>query len=90
MALQENSFILDCEEMTMADDLRRKGIANQVKGSAKEAAGKVRRNVGDLTDNPREQLKGGSKELEGRVQRKIGEAERQSDRDRNSDRKSVV
>jgi uncharacterized protein YjbJ (UPF0337 family) len=86
MAMQENSFILDCEEMTMADDLRKNGIANQVKGSAKEVAGKVRRNVGDLTDNPSEQIKGGSKELEGRVQRKIGETESRIDRDRNSDR----
>jgi uncharacterized protein YjbJ (UPF0337 family) len=86
MAMQENSFILDCEEMTMADDLRKSGIANQVKGSAKEAAGKMRRNVGDLADNPNDQIKGGAKEVEGRVQRKIGETQSRIDRDRNSDR----
>ena len=50
----------------MADDLGRDGMKNQVKGAAKEVAGKVRKNVGDLTDNHSEEFKGAAKELEGK------------------------
>ena len=64
----------------MADDLGRDGLENQAKGAAKEAQGKVRNAVGDLTDDTSEQIKGKAKEMEGKAQRKIGEAEEDIDR----------
>jgi uncharacterized protein YjbJ (UPF0337 family) len=63
-------------------DLGEDGFENQVKGAAKEVGGKIRKNVGDLTDNHSEEVKGAAKELEGKAQRKVGEAE--SDIDRNT------
>ena len=64
----------------MAKDLGTDGFENQVKGTAKEVGGKIRKNVGDITGNDSEQLKGAAKELEGKAQRKIGEAESKIDR----------
>jgi uncharacterized protein YjbJ (UPF0337 family) len=64
----------------MADDLGTDGLENQVKGSAKEAAGKVQKNVGEATDNTSQELKGAKRELEGKAQRKVGEAESKIDR----------
>jgi uncharacterized protein YjbJ (UPF0337 family) len=64
----------------MADDLGTDGLENRVKGATKEAAGKVQKNVGDLTDNESQELKGKSRELEGKAQRKVGEAEDTIDR----------
>jgi uncharacterized protein YjbJ (UPF0337 family) len=64
----------------MADDLGTDGLKNQVKGAAKEAAGKVQKNVGDVTDNESQELKGAARELEGKAQRKVGEVENKIDR----------
>ena len=64
----------------MADDLGTDGLENQAKGAAKEASGKIRNTVGDLTDDTSEQIKGKAKEMEGKAQRKIGEAEEDIDR----------
>ena len=64
----------------MADDLGTDGLGNQIKGAAKEAAGKVQKNVGDLTDNTSQELKGAAREVEGKAQRKVGEAETNLDR----------
>jgi uncharacterized protein YjbJ (UPF0337 family) len=72
----------------MADDLRKDGLENQVKGAAKEAQGKIRKNVGDITDDRSEELKGTAKELEGKAQRKVGEAQTRIDRDRDRDRET--
>ena len=64
----------------MADkDLTERGIANQVKGNAKELEGKVRGAVGDATDDHSEHLKGHAQELKGKVQKKFGEAQREAD-----------
>ncbi len=63
-------------------DLGSDGFGNQIKGTAKEVAGKIRKNIGDATDNDSEELKGRAKELEGKAQRKVGEV--QSDIDRNT------
>jgi uncharacterized protein YjbJ (UPF0337 family) len=68
------------EETTMADDLGKDGLKNQVKGAAKEATGKLRQKFGDLSDNRGEELKGVAKEMEGKLQRKVGEAESKTDR----------
>ena len=64
----------------MAKDLGTDGLANQIKGAAKEVEGKIRKNVGDITDNHSEEMKGKAKELEGKAQRKVGEAESNIDR----------
>ncbi|MFL5619581.1 MAG: CsbD family protein [Gemmatimonadaceae bacterium] len=64
----------------MADDLDRDGLENQVKGTAKEAGGKVRNAAGGLTGDTSEQIKGKAREMEGKAQRKIGEAEEDVDR----------
>jgi uncharacterized protein YjbJ (UPF0337 family) len=64
----------------MAKDLGTDGLENQVKGAAKEVEGKVRKNVGDITDNHSEEFKGKAKEMEGKAQRKVGEAEGNIDR----------
>jgi uncharacterized protein YjbJ (UPF0337 family) len=66
--------------MTMAKDLGTDGLENQVKGAAKEVGGKIRKNVGDATDNHSEEMKGKAKELEGKAQRKVGETESRIDR----------
>ena len=64
----------------MDDDLSRKGMENQIKGTGKELKGKLRDSVGGLTGDTSEQIKGKADQLKGKVQRKIGE--RQSDVDR--------
>ena len=64
----------------MADDLGTDGLGNQIKGAAKEVAGKVQKNVGDMTDNHSQELKGAAKEHEGKAQRKVGETENKIDR----------
>jgi uncharacterized protein YjbJ (UPF0337 family) len=64
----------------MADDLGKDGLENQIKGSAKEVAGKVQKNMGDATDNRSQELKGTARELEGKAQRKVGETESKIDR----------
>ena len=64
----------------MAKDLGTDGFENQVKGTAKEVGGKIRKNVGDMTDNQSEEIKGAAKELEGKAQRKVGETESKIDR----------
>lgn len=64
----------------MADDLGTDGLENQAKGATKEVAGKIQKNVGDMTDNQSQELKGAARELEGKAQRKVGEAENKIDR----------
>ena len=64
----------------MAKDLGTDGLENQIKGGAKEVAGKIQKNVGDMTDNGTQEIKGAARELEGKAQRKVGEAESKVDR----------
>ena len=72
---KDHSGLLNGGDTTMAGDLGKKGMKNQVKGAAKEVAGKARKNIGDMTDNRSEELKGAAKEMEGKTQRKVGETE---------------
>ncbi|CAN5350685.1 hypothetical protein BH23GEM4_BH23GEM4_13900 [soil metagenome] len=58
------------------DDIKRKGGKQEVKGAAKEAAGKVQKNVGDLTDDTSQQVKGKIKEEKGEAQKEMGRAAR--------------
>jgi uncharacterized protein YjbJ (UPF0337 family) len=55
------------EEHTMNRD--------QVKGTAKDVAGKIQRKVGELTGNKSQQAKGAAKQVAGKVQRQAGNIE---------------
>jgi uncharacterized protein YjbJ (UPF0337 family) len=50
----------------------------EVKGRGKQAKGKVREEVGKLTDNKTEQLKGKIEQAEGKARAEIGKATRKS------------
>lgn len=63
----------------MDKDLKRRGLENQVKGTAKEMKGQVRGDIGDATDNRSEHIKGRAKELEGKIQKNFGKAEKKTD-----------
>ena len=58
---------------------------DQVKGAAKDVAGKIQRTAGDLTGNTSQQIKGGAKQLAGKVQKGVGnirnDAEQRARRD---------
>ncbi len=47
---------------------------DQVKGTAKDIAGKVQREVGELTGDKEQQAKGLAKQAEGKVQKGVGDA----------------
>ena len=53
---------------------------NQVKGAAKNVAGKVQQKVGELTGSKTQQAKGAAKQVEGKVQRGAGNVEEALDR----------
>jgi len=53
---------------------------NQIKGSIKDVAGKVRRKVGEMTGNTTQQIKGTAKQVEGKVQKGVGDVEQSNDR----------
>lgn len=48
---------------------------DQVKGAAKDVAGKVQEKVGQVTGNTSQQVKGVSKQVEGKVQKGVGNLE---------------
>jgi len=48
---------------------------NQVKGAAKDVAGKVQEKVGELTGSKTQQAKGVVKQVEGKVQQGVGNVE---------------
>ena len=47
---------------------------NQVKGAAKDVAGKVQEGAGKLTGSTKQQAKGLAKQAEGKVQKGVGDA----------------
>ncbi len=47
---------------------------DQVKGTVKEVAGKVQKNVGEAIGNPKQQVKGAVKETQGKAQQVRGDA----------------
>ncbi|NML86702.1 CsbD family protein [Polaromonas sp.] len=47
---------------------------DQVKGTVKEAAGKIQSKTGELVGNKEQQAKGLLKEAEGKTQKKVGNA----------------
>lgn len=46
---------------------------DQIKGTLKEAAGKVQQKAGELIDSPEQQAKGLAKQVEGAAQKKVGD-----------------
>ena len=48
---------------------------DQVKGTAKDIAGKVQEKVGQVTGSASQQAKGGAKQVEGKVQKGVGNVE---------------
>ena len=46
---------------------------DQVKGSIKDAAGKVQRKVGEATGSAKQQVKGAARQAEGKVQKAVGD-----------------
>ncbi len=59
---------------------------NQMKGAAKNVAGKVQQKVGELTGNKAQQAKGIAKQVEGKVQRGAGNVEQALDKARRKTR----
>ena len=47
---------------------------DQVKGTAKDIAGKVQQRVGEATGSTSQQVKGVGKQIEGKIQRGVGDA----------------
>ena len=45
-----------------------------IKGAAKEVAGKIQKNTGDLLDDHSMDAKGAAKEVAGKAQQKVGDA----------------
>ncbi len=60
---------------------------DQIKGSAKEAAGKVQKNVGKATANGTQVVKGAVRQIAGKAQKSYGDAK--SDAKRNSEARSA-
>jgi uncharacterized protein YjbJ (UPF0337 family) len=54
---------------------------DQIKGSAKEVAGKVQKNVGKAVGSTEQQVKGGVREIVGKAQKAYGDA-REDDKKR--------
>ena len=46
---------------------------DQVKGTAKDIAGKIQRKVGEATGSTSQQVKGGAKQVEGKLQKGSGD-----------------
>ena len=55
---------------------------DQVKGRAKEVAGKVEKNAGRAAGSVRTQAKGLAREAAGKVQKAVGDARNASDKNR--------
>ena len=53
---------------------------DQVKGTAKDVAGKVQQKVGELTGSTSQQVKGAAKQVEGKMQKGVGNAEQALDK----------
>lgn len=54
---------------------------DQVKGTAKDVAGKVQRKLGKMTGNKSQQIKGAAQQVEGKVQKGAGDLEESNDRE---------
>jgi uncharacterized protein YjbJ (UPF0337 family) len=61
--------------MAMADrdDIRRKGVENQVEGTGDELKGRIKDATGGLTGDDSMQVEGKVDKAKGKIKRKIGE-----------------
>jgi len=55
---------------------------DQIKGTAKDVAGKVQRKVGETTGDLGDQIEGAGKQIEGKVQKGVGNLEQGANEDR--------
>ena len=53
---------------------------DQVKGAAKDVAGKVQRKVGQMTGSTSQQVKGGARQMEGKLQKGAGDLRDSADK----------
>ena len=53
---------------------------NQVRGAAKNVAGKIQQKVGELTGNKAQQAKGAAKRVAGKLQKGVGNVEQAFDK----------
>lgn len=49
---------------------------NQVKGKAKEVAGKIQKNVGNAIGSKSQEAKGQTREMSGKIQKKTGDVQK--------------
>lgn len=49
---------------------------NQVKGTAKEIAGKIQEGVGKMTGSKKQQVKGATKQVAGKTEKNLGDAKK--------------
>jgi uncharacterized protein YjbJ (UPF0337 family) len=49
--------------------------SNQVKGTAKDIAGKAQEKVGEITGSTSQQVKGTAKQVEGKIQKGVGDVQ---------------
>lgn len=49
--------------------------SNQVKGTAKDIAGKVQEKIGEVTGSTGQQVKGTAKQVEGKLQKGVGDVQ---------------
>ena len=61
--------------------------SNQVKGEAKDIAGKVQEKVGEVTGSTTQQVKGMAKQVEGKVQKGVGDAQQAAQDESNKTRR---
>jgi len=62
------------------------GIDQQIQGNLDQAKGKIKEEVGDLTDNEKMEYEGKLDQAKGKVEEGIGEARTTWDRETDSDR----
>lgn len=60
--------------------------SDQVKGTAKDAAGKVQRKTGEAIGSTKQQVKGAAKQAEGKAQKAAGDIREQIEDDSSTDR----
>ena len=53
---------------------------DQIKGTAKDIAGKTQEKFGEVTGSTKEQAKGAAKQVEGKVQKGLGDAKDAADK----------
>jgi uncharacterized protein YjbJ (UPF0337 family) len=72
--------------------IHKEGIAamnkHQVKGAAREAAGKAQKNLGKAAGSTRHQVKGTARELAGKTQKEFGNIRRDAEHRRDEQRRT--